>query len=43
MSNQGVHFNKQLDLRLKQECQRRWEVKYGTREDFIREFGRNYL
>lgn len=43
MSNAGVHFNKQLDAKLKQECQRAWEVKYGDRDDFIREFGRSYL
>lgn len=43
MSNQGVHFNKTLDLRLKQECQRRWEGKHGTRADFIRIFGASYL
>ena len=43
MSDRGVHFNKALDLRLKQECQRRWESEKGTRADFIRLFGRSYL
>lgn len=42
MSNQGVHFNKQLDTQLKQECQRRFEEVY-TREKFMELFGRNYL
>ena len=34
---------KELDLRLKQTCQEDYERRHGTREDFIREFGRNYL
>lgn len=43
MSDRGVHFNKELDLKLKQECQIKWEETYGNREAFIREFGRSYL
>lgn len=43
MSNEGVHFNKALDLKLKTKAQAYYEEHYGTREDFIREFGRNYL
>lgn len=43
MSNSGVHFNKQLDTKLKQECQRAWEERYGDREDFRHEFGQSYL
>ena len=43
MSNEGVHFNKDLDLKLKQMAQRYYEENYGTRDDFRREFGRNYL
>ena len=43
MSNQGVHFDRDLDLRIKQMCQSAWESKYGTTEDFRRIFGRNYL
>lgn len=42
MSNAGVHFNKELDLKLKQRCQEEFE-KYGSREDFRRIFGKNYL
>lgn len=43
LSNQGVHFNKQLDLELKEECQKRWEEINGTREDFRRLFGKSWL
>lgn len=43
MSNKGVHFNRDLDLRLKEECQRRWEDERGTRAEFISIFGKNYL
>jgi hypothetical protein len=41
----SVHMkpNQGLDLRLKQECQRYYEEHYGTREEFIKEFGRSYL
>lgn len=42
LSDYGVHFNKPLDTRLKQECQRRFE-ETRTRADFMRIFGRNYL
>jgi len=43
MSNEGVHFNKTLDLKLKQQCQKAWEYQYGSREEFIESFGKNYL
>jgi len=43
MSNDGVHFNKALDLRLKTTAQEYFEEHYGDREAFIREFGRSYL
>ena len=43
MSSEGVHFNKPLDIKLKTMAQEYYEEHYGTREDFIREFGRNYL
>lgn len=43
MSNKGVHFNKALDLKLKQQAQKAWEYQHGSREDFMRIFGRNYL
>ena len=43
MSNCGVHFNKELDIKLKQECQREWEAKNGGREKFRQTFGKSYL
>lgn len=41
-SNAGVHFNKQLDLKIKQMAQRKFEEIYGH-EKFMQEFGRNWL
>lgn len=35
--------NDKLDKWLKQECQRWYERHKGTREDWIREFGRSWL
>ena len=32
-----------MDLKLKQMAQRHYEEHHGSREDFMREFGRNYL
>lgn len=44
MSDKGVHFNKELDTRLKQTCERLWLVENEkTIYDFIKEYGRNYL
>lgn len=44
MSNHGVHFDRELDLQLKQECQTRWMVANRAGEaDFIARFGRSYL
>lgn len=34
---------KEIDTYLKQECQKDYEKNHGTREQFIEEFGRNYL
>ena len=42
MSDHGVHFDKALDLQLKQECQRRFEALHGH-DTFMEVFGRNYL
>lgn len=42
MSNQGVHFDHEFDLRLKQECQRRFQEVYPDL-NFVQIFGRNYL
>jgi hypothetical protein len=38
----GVHFNRDLDLKLKQECQRKYEEDH-TREEFISIIGKSYL
>lgn len=40
MSDEGVHFNKALDLRLKQMAQSYFETHIGSRELFREEFGR---
>jgi len=39
----GVHKNRDLDLKLKRLCQKEFESKVGTREEFMRLFRRNYL
>jgi hypothetical protein len=38
----GVHFNKRLDLELKRMAQGYFEEEYGH-DEFMRVFGRNYL
>ena len=43
MSNDGVHFNRELDLKFKRMAQEYYENHYGTRADFIIEFGKSYL
>ena len=42
MSDYGVHYNKALDLNLKQECQRRFEEIYDNAK-FMETFNKNYL
>lgn len=42
LSNYGVHFNKELDILLKQAGQEAFERTH-SREEFIAIFGRNYL
>lgn len=42
-SKQSVHFNKELDMHLKKLAQTKFEKKYGTRSDFMKVFGKNYL
>ena len=40
----GVHAgNKRLDNKLKEKCQQKWEEVYGTREEFIKRYGKSYL
>lgn len=41
-SNEGVHFNRRLDLQLKRDCQYAFEMLYGH-DKFMEVFGRNYL
>jgi len=44
MSDYGVHFNKELDLKLKRTAQLIWQEYYNkTKEDFIARYGRSYL
>ena len=44
MSPNSVHFNHDLDLKLKKECQEVLEEKHGwSREKFIKTFGKSYL
>jgi len=44
MSKEGIHFNKDLDQKVKQSMERRWLEKYDkTIEDFIKRYGRNYI
>ena len=42
MSNNSVHFNKEMDLTLKRACQAKFEQAH-SREEFVRLIGRNYL
>lgn len=42
MSGRGVHYNKDLDLRLKQEAQEVFEAKFSHQE-YMNVIGRNYL
>ncbi len=42
----GVHVGQSgqlVDFKLKQRCQEYYEKNYGTREQFIKEFGKSYL
>lgn len=44
LGNKGVHQNREFDLYLKKIGQKTWQEYYNkTIEDFIKEFGRNYL
>lgn len=42
LSDYGVHFNKELDRKLKVLTQEKFEEKYGH-EKFMQVFGKNYL
>lgn len=41
--NNGVHFNKHLDLHLKHIAQEHFEKIHGSRKCFIEKFGKSYL
>lgn len=44
MSDEGVHFDKEFDLWLKQICETQWlKCNNKSIEDFIKRFGKNYL
>lgn len=44
MSDEGVHFNKELDLQIKKMAQEKAMEYYGwSVEDFIKIFGRSYI
>ena len=44
LSNEGVHFNKMLDTKLKKYTERKWCSNYKkTPNDFLKRYGRNYL
>lgn len=42
MSNYGVHFNKELDNKLKIIAQRRFMEEY-PHQDFVKVFGKNFI
>ena len=42
LSDEGVHFNKNLDLHLKKICQKKFE-ETSSREEFVKLIGKNYL
>ncbi len=39
----AVHRCKETDAFLKEEAQMAWEQVYGTRDDFIKRYGKSYL
>jgi len=44
LSDAGVHFNKKLDIELKQVMQKRWMEYYNKNiDEFIKEYGKNYI
>jgi hypothetical protein len=44
MSNQGIHFNRTLDLKIKQMAQNRAMEYYNwTEDDFRKVFGKSWL
>lgn len=44
MSNQGIHFNHDLDIRAKRDMEEKWLEVYGkTIDNFRDRYGKNYL
>lgn len=41
--NQSPHMNREIDLEYKMMAQKYYEENIGTREEFMIEFGKNYL
>ena len=39
----GVHSNRQMDIHFKQMAQRHFEKNHGSRQDFMKVFGKSYL
>lgn len=43
-SNSGIHFNHELDLKVKKIMEQKWLETYNkTINDFIKRYGKNYL
>lgn len=40
MADYGIHFNRELELKFKRLCQEYWLQNYGTKEEFIKLFGK---
>ena len=44
MSDRAIHFNKKLDIEIKQMAQQKWQEHYDkTKEDFIARYGKSYI
>ena len=43
MSDHGIHFDREMDFYWRRRCQEYYEIHYGSKEDFIKEFNSNYL
>jgi hypothetical protein len=41
--NESPHRNKVIDNQFRRMAQKYFEEHYGTRDDFMKEFGKNYL
>lgn len=41
--NKGIHNNREMNVYWKREAQRHFEEHHGTREDFIKLFGKSWL